>query len=849
MKFVSATSLAYENIASILDGIDAIVYVADMSTHKIIFANQFARNILGDISGEICWERIWNKRSGPCSPCAGAGYLGSGDNSSGVDKWSLMNSNNGRWYEVSGRAVPWSNGRMARLEIAADITERKWIEEINRRSVADWENTFDTIGDLITIQDRNFNIIRANRTAEKIFGLPAKEIIKSKCYKLFHGRNTPPSDCMSCQCLETGQADSYEYFETGLNKYLEVKVIPRLNSNKRIVGLVHIAKDITERKKTENELIEHRKNLARLVEEKTSKLSSAIELLNHEILHSRQMEEELRVAEKKYRKLFEHAPDMYHALNTDMIITDCNQTEAKILGYKKSEIIGKSLADFFTEESRKLLNQDFPKLRKKKALKNLARTFVRKDGTTFPVILNVFADYDKNGELVQTRAIARDISDLKKAERELMKANRMLEMLSECNTALLHITEENELLNEICRIIVGTGGYRLAWVGYTEINGDKKVRPAAYAGFNDQYIDIVTGDWVGSGSDNSPLWRAIEMGGTSRARDIVINPGPDLWRSEAAKRGFDSLLAIPLTVEDSVTGILNIYSSEASAFNNDEIGLLQKLADNLSYGLKVFRTNTEREIARAEALRASHLASLGELAAGVAHEINNPINGIINYAQILANKGKPDTEELDIANRIIRESDRIAGIVRNLLSFARDRDEGKVPTNIREVLSYAIALTETQIRKDGIKLILDIPTLVPTITAQPQHLEQVFLNIISNSRYALNQKFAGENENKILEIRINTKIADNKHFLQITFYDSGTGISADIMNKVMNPFFSTKPSNVGTGLGLSISHGIISDHEGKLSIDSIKGEFTKIVIELPVSVRTGNEDLKKVGIN
>ncbi len=142
-----------------------------------------------------------------------------------------------------------------------------------------------------------------------------------------------------------------------------------------------------------------------------------IEQLNSEIQHSRKVEEDLRVTEKKYRYLFEHAPDMYHSLNTDMIITDCNQTETRMLGYKKSEIVGRPLADFFTAESKKLLEIDFPKLKKRKSLKNLARTFVKKDGTTFPVILNVFADYDENGELVQTRAIARDISDLKKAER------------------------------------------------------------------------------------------------------------------------------------------------------------------------------------------------------------------------------------------------------------------------------------------------------------------------------------------------------------------------------------------------------------------------------------------------
>jgi PAS domain S-box-containing protein len=519
-----------------------------------------------------------------------------------------------------------------------------------------------------------------------------------------------------------------------------------------------------------------------------------------------------------------------------------------MLGYKKSEIIGRPLSDFFTGESKKLLETDFPKLKKKKSLKNLARSFVRKDGTTFPVILNVFADYNENGELVQTRAIARDISDLKKAERELKKANRMLKALSECNNALLHINEEKELLNEICRIVVDTGGYRMAWVGIIGSHKDREVKSAAYYGFNDKYISMITSDWTGSGSDNSPPWEAIESGRTCRARDINSSSKSGWWCSEAAKRGFSSMLSVPLYREVAVAGVLNIYSNEVDAFNEEETALLESLAENLSYGLNVLRSNMEKEVARAEALRASHLASIGELAAGVAHEINNPINGIINYAQILANKGKEDSPEFDIFKRIIRESDRIAGIVRNLLSFARERDDSKVPTNICEVLTATIALTEARIAKDSIKLCLDIPRLAPTIIAQPQHLEQVFLNIINNSRYALNQKYAGEHDNKILKIGINTRIADKKQYLRILFYDSGIGIPQGIINKILNPFFSTKPSNVGTGLGLSISHGIVSDHGGNLLIESAEGEYTRVIVELPICIKSRNEALDKVTI-
>ena len=243
---------------------------------------------------------------------------------------------------------------------------------------------------------------------------------------------------------------------------------------------------------------------------------------------------------------------------------------------------------------------------------------------------------------------------------------------------------------------------------------------------------------------------------------------------------------------------------------------------------------TDRRMAEAEVIRASQLAALGELAAGVAHEINNPINGIINYAQLLLNKSRQDDMGKDLAARIIKESDRIAHIVRSLLSFAREGEEDRHPVQIHEIMSDTLALTEAQLRKDGIMLEVDIPVNLPRVIAQPQQLEQVFLNIISNARYALNQKYPGEHKNKILEIRCNEIINRKRPHIRISFNDRGTGIPDEIRNKVMNPFYSTKPSHIGTGLGLSISHSIIKNHGGVLTFDSVEGEYTKVIIELPL---------------
>lgn len=242
---------------------------------------------------------------------------------------------------------------------------------------------------------------------------------------------------------------------------------------------------------------------------------------------------------------------------------------------------------------------------------------------------------------------------------------------------------------------------------------------------------------------------------------------------------------------------------------------------------------TEKISLQAEAMRAAHLASIGELAAGVAHEINNPINGIINYAEILSEETGEGTRANGIANRIIKEGVRIAGIVNGLLSFARDRKEDKESVPVAGILSDALALTDSQLRKNGIKLMIDVQDGLPDINVNSQQIQQVFLNIINNGRYALNQKYPGEHPDKIIEISCQEIVMDERPHLSVIFNDHGSGIPPDILEKIMNPFFSTKPVGKGTGLGLSISHGIISDHGGRLTINSIEGEFTKVEILLP----------------
>ncbi len=241
------------------------------------------------------------------------------------------------------------------------------------------------------------------------------------------------------------------------------------------------------------------------------------------------------------------------------------------------------------------------------------------------------------------------------------------------------------------------------------------------------------------------------------------------------------------------------------------------------------RDQTENLRLKEIAFQTMPLASLGELAAGVAHEINNPATGIINCAQLLFDR--LDGRDRELAQRIMREGERISAIVRNLLSLARVGHEKNPGVKIEEELADLLSLTRAQMRKERIILIQRLAPDLPPATANSQQIRQVFLNLINNARYALNQKYPGFSEDKVLEIR-GEKCLGGVRFI---FHDYGTGIPKPILGKIFRPFFTTKPVNRGTGLGLSISRSIISDHGGTLAIDSVEGEYTRAIIDLPIA--------------
>jgi len=217
----------------------------------------------------------------------------------------------------------------------------------------------------------------------------------------------------------------------------------------------------------------------------------------------------------------------------------------------------------------------------------------------------------------------------------------------------------------------------------------------------------------------------------------------------------------------------------------------------------------------------------------VAHEINNPINGIMNYAQLLVDQAPPGGTTAEYAGEIIRESERVAGIIRNLLAFARQEPGVQGPIRLPELVETTLSLVRTVLRHDQIAVGVEMPEGLPEIQGQPQQLQQVLMSLLTNARDALNRKYPGPHPAKRLYVSGENLTREGRPWIRLTVGDSGPGIAAAIRERIFDPFFSTEPRNKRTGLGLSVSQGIVVEHGGRLWVESEEGQYARFHVELP----------------
>jgi PAS domain S-box-containing protein len=221
---------------------------------------------------------------------------------------------------------------------------------------------------------------------------------------------------------------------------------------------------------------------------------------------------------------------------------------------------------------------------------HMEKRYFRKDGSLMWARLTASII---RGEPAYGIALVEDITELKRDEKALERADRARRALSECNEALIRAEDEHSLLTDVCQAIVDMGGYLLAWVGYADQDADKSVRPVAQAGFEEGYLDDLRITWADEPRGRGPTGRAIRTGQPVVEGNIAEDPAYALWRERAMGRGYASSVALPLRTAGTCFGALNVYSTETEAFDEEEVSLLSRLADELTFGILALRAHAD----------------------------------------------------------------------------------------------------------------------------------------------------------------------------------------------------------------------------------------------------------------
>ena len=492
-----------------------------------------------------------------------------------------------------------------------------------------------------------------------------------------------------------------------------------------------------------------------------------------------QMIEALRQSEERYRTVLEDMEESYYEVDLAGNLTFFNDALCRRLGYSKKELMGMNYRVYTPPENVKKVLETYNRVyRTGEPAKSFPVERIRKDGTRSFSESSVFPLRNEGGEIIGFRGVSRDITERLRMEEALRQSEERYRTVME---------EMEEAYYE------------------TDLAGN-------YTFFNNALCQK-------SGYSREEL-----MGMNYR---VYIPP-------EDVKKVFSAYNQVYRT--DKLLKwfpMENIRKDGTRIFVEDSIFPLRNERGDIIGFRGVSRDVTERKQAELErkqmeqrAQFASRLASVGELASGVAHEINNPLTGVIGYAHLLLDR-KDISQDIRHDLEIINEgAQRVAAIIRKLLTFARQQKPEQRFANINEIISTTLDLRAYELASNNIRVAFQPARDLPMTIVDPGQLQQMFLNLIINAETEMKLAKGGG------KLSIKTKQVDNT--IRISFKDNGPGIAKENLERIFDPFFTTREIGQGTGLGLNVCHGIITEHKGKIWVESKLGRGATFIVELPI---------------
>ncbi len=654
------------------------------------------------------------------------------------------------------------------LGLAAE--NRQLLEQVVH-SRNEWASTFASIPDAILVHDSEHRILRANQTLLNRIGGPAEAVIGRSCEEVLPGSSW--NGCPYC-----AHADCSGEKDPCFGGY---SVVSTSHANAGGVAVtVHVIKDITEAK----------------------------------------------AAEEHYGSLFNHMQEGVFTSTPQGRILDCNEAFVRMLGYgSKEELLELDVVDPLyvdLKDRQKYVSE----MQVHGYVRNFEYLLRRKDGHEISVIESSFATRDAAGAIERYQGVVMDVTDMKRAEDEIRRRNRELYVLNNIAVTFNQSFDLDEILQLTMLQIVELLSTDTASVYLFDEERNTLRKKAAYghqsAWVSEGEMFVLPADFV----------ETLKLNHAELINHEHLPTLPAIVQRMVQMEDLRAWIWVILWRKEKILGVLATSSRVPRHFTRSEESVMIAVGRQLATTIEKVQLYHETRKAyedlrrtQEQLLQSEKMSAVGQLISGVAHELNNPLTAILGYAQLL------ESEELnprvqDFIGKLHKQAQRTQKIVQNLLSFARQQKPKRIHVDLRSVMEDTISLRDYDLKVNNIQVQRDFETVLPSVVADPNQLEQVYLNIINNAADAMLDGGRGG----VLRVRI---YSDNGHVVS-EFHDSGPGIRDP--KHVFDPFYTTKGVGKGTGLGLSICYGIVKEHGGEITAQNHPHGGALLQVRIPIAV-------------
>ncbi|HLO48679.1 MAG TPA: PAS domain S-box protein [Kamptonema sp.] len=775
--------------------------------------------------------------------------------------WRVRADGSQFWANIIVTALRDESGELRGFcQVTQDITEQKQAAEEKTRLIASLQQSekkfrtlYESTTDAVMLLDEN-GFLDCNPATLELFGCSSKNEFIGKQVSEFSPETQPDGGNSNAQvrqrietALSTGSCRfDWRHRRLDGSEFPAEVLLTSMDVGGKL-GLQAVVRDITYRVLAEEALKQANEDLERRVQERTSQLEAAIAQLQNEIAERQRAEDQLRLSEEKFSKAFRSSPDaMTITAFADGRFIEVNDSFLSLMDYGLEEVIGNTVANlniWVKPEDRARFRQV---LREKEVVRNWECELRMKSGNVVVVLLSAEI-INLGGELCQL-AVMTDITDRKAAEEALRESQRALATLMGNLPGMAY-----RFRNDVDRSLefVSEGCYQLTGYHPQEFIEERKVS-----------LSEITHP-----EDQERLWTAVQIALQENrpyqlTYRIIAKDGGLKWIWEQGIGVFSNSGEV-LALEGLIVDVTERKVAEDIAVRSQ--GELREQKTQLE------KTLLELQQTQAQLIHTEKMSTLGQMVAGVAHEINNPVNSVCgnlvhvgHYAEDLLSlvdlyqKYYPNPvqdvknaiEEIDLEflledlpkalSSMQVGADRIREIVRSLRNFSRKDDTKTSLVNIHEGIEGTLLILQSRLRSRGgnseIAIIKEFGNL-PAVECYAGKLNQVFMNLIGNAIDAIDEFNQVRSPTEIKadpsSIKIKTEVDSSNVIIRII--DNGPGMTEEICKQLFDPFFTTKPVGKGTGLGLSISYKIVvEEHKGKLSCKSTLGVGSEFTIEIPI---------------